>query len=267
MTKILRTLLWRCLSVAMSTVLCACASTNPIANQTESAVGDQRELWSRQAASPHLDRLASGSGQVYATQPVAVQEVPTRRGEQNPSADAPTQIMIEQLPEIAVGQQFAATQTRVSSMRNNRVTIASPKGDIRLWARVGGRELALAEGDAVDVEVRSGTPFHRDDTVQLRGTNDAMGYALVGGDAPVSIELSYFELVATQDNNRREDNSAGVEIRVGNETQRVDQIGTTVRFRSAGLVVQVLASVAADENAATVLPESHRLEIAVWRDK
>lgn len=256
----------QCLAVSLCTVLCACASTDPIVNQTETAVGSQRELWSREADSAHLDRLASGSGQVYTMQPVAVQEAPARRGEHTLSNEIPTQIMIEQVPESALGQPLATTQARVSSMKNNRITIASSAGEIHLLARVGGRQLALAEGDAVDVEVRSGTPFQRNDSVQVRGRNDAMGYALVGGDEPVTIELPYFELVATQAG-KRDDNSMSVDVRVGAETQRVDEIGSTLRFRSAGLVVQVLASIATEGNAAAVLPESHRLEIAVWRDK
>ncbi len=248
----------------------ACADTgtssDPIAAHAEVAIGDQRDLWRQRAGSLDLARLQSGTGEVTVAEVSEIGAMPATQGEQRIPEHVGTQVFMERVPDRALGSKPLVTRGRVLGVQAQMLIIETPEGTIQLHARVGGRTLALTEGDEVDVDIQIGTPFRRSDYVQVRGEKDALGYALVGGESPVTIELSFFDLTARQEGRRADDNSMGVTVRVGDESQRVDKVGETLHFQAAGLFVQVLASIAADEHTAAVLPESHRLEIAIWPD-
>lgn len=257
-----------CVLSMIAATFVACADTSvsddPALAHAQGTSGSQQDLWQQRAGNPDLARLQAGTGEVTIARALQVEANPTAGGEQKTSPQVATQVLVERVPDSALGDKPLTTRGRVLGVQAEMLTIQAPEGTVRLQTRVGGRTLALGEGEEVDVEIQSGTPFRRSDYVQVRGEKDALGYALVGGDAPVTIELSFFDLTARQDGPRAGDNTMGVTVQVGNESQRVDKLGETLRFEAAGLLVQVLASVAADEEAAALLPESHRLEIVVW---
>jgi hypothetical protein len=270
-SKVLSRHAYRLVLVVVTANLMACAdmgkSDDFAAAHAQVAAGDQQALWRQQAGGPDLGHLQAGTGSVTVARVIEVEEIPTARAEQKILPQVPTQVLMERVPAQAFGEKPLATRGRVVGVQAEMLTIRAPEGLVQLQTRVGGRTLVFAEGEEVDVEIRSGTPFSRSDYLQLRGASDALGYALVGGNAPVTIELSFFNLTARQEGPRGSDNSMGVTIQVAGESQRIENLGEAIHFQTAGLFVQVLASIAADENTAAVLPESHRLEIVVWPDQ
>jgi len=240
------------------------ATKDPAAMHARSATGDQQELWQRHAGSANLARLQAGTGEVTAARVLEVDSSPTAQVEERLPPQVATQVLMESVPDQALGDKPLVTRGRVVNVQAERLTIEAPEGMVQLQIRVGGRTLALREGEEVDIEIRTGSPFRRSDYLQVKGEKDALGYALVGGEGPVTIELPLFNLTARQEDPRADRNTMGVTVRVGEESQRIDELGDTLRFEAAGLFVRVLASIAADEKTAALLPEPHRLEIIVW---
>lgn len=157
-------------------------------------------------------------------------------------------------------------RARVVRVGGDSVWLDAGGNEVRIRAALAGRALAVAEGENVRLTVRAGTPERRRDILELRAAGDALGYALVGARGPVVVELRRFELRASQLAGGR-GNRAPVQVGVGRETRVIEEFGVPVLFEEAGVRVEVLASVAADEAAARVLPESHRLELVVWSEK
>lgn len=257
-----------CILAMMAATFVGCASTStggdPAATHAQVAIGDQRNLWEQHAGGRDFTGLQAGTGEITIAQVQEIEAIPADKGTQQIPPQMDTQVLMERVPDLAFGDKPLQMSGRVVGVQAEMLTIEGPEGTVKLLTRVGGRTLTLMEGDEVDVEVRSGSVFQRSDYVQIRGEKDALGYALVGGEEPITIELSFFELTARQDNSRTADNSMGVTVQVGNESQRIDELGEVLHFEAAGLFVQVLASIAADEETAAILPESHRLEIVVW---
>ena len=259
---------YSCVLAMMAATFVGCVSTStsgdPATTHAQVAIGDQRDLWEQHAGGRDFTGLQAGTGEVTVAQAQEIEAIPADQGVQRMPPQMDTQVLMERVPDQAFGDKPLETSGRVVGVQAEMLTIEAPEGIVQLQTRVGGRTLTLAEGDEVDVEVRTGSAFQRSDYVQIRGEKDALGYALVGGEKPVTIELSFFELTARQDGSRTADNSMGVTVQVGDESQRIDELGEVLHFEAAGLSVQVLASIAADEETAAILPESHRLEIVVW---
>lgn len=259
---------YSCVLAMMAATFVGCVSTStsgdPATTHAQVAIGDQRDLWEQHAGGRDFTGLQAGTGEVTVAQAQEIEAIPADQGVQRMPPQLDTQVLMERVPDQAFGDKPLETSGRVVGVQAEMLTIEAPEGMLQLQTRVGGRTLTLAEGDEVDIEVRTGSVFQRSDYVQIRGEKDALGYALVGGEEPVTIELSFFELTARQDGSRNADNSMGVTVQVGDESQRIDELGEVLHFEAAGLFVQVLASIAADEETAAILPESHRLEIVVW---
>lgn len=257
-----------CVLAMIAATFMGCTSTgtvgDPAATHAEVAIGDQQDLWEQHASGRDFTGLQAGTGEITIAQVQEIEAIPADKRTQQMPPQIDTQVLMERVPDQAFGDKPLETTGRVVGVQAEMLTIEAPEGTVKLQTRVGGRTLTLTEGDEVDVEIRSGSAFQRSDYVQIRGEEDALGYALVGGEEPVTIELSFFELTARQDGSRTADNSMGVTVQVGDESQRIDELGEVLHFEAAGLSVQVLASIAADEKTAAILPESHRLEIVVW---
>jgi hypothetical protein len=231
--------------------------------QSEVAVGDQQALWSA-VAETDLSRFAERNGQVETRRPLELAQVTAKPGAETPAPGAPTLVALDALPARAE-PMAAPAEARVVAVEAERIALDGPQGRVELRARAAGRTLDVAKGEVVQLRVSAGTVFQRRDYLELRGERDSLGYALVGGQSPVRIALPVFGVVARQEGDRRKDNTMGVVVEVGDERRRVEALdGKPLRFADAGLEVVVLASVAAGPDAAGVLPESHRLEIAVW---
>ena len=252
--------------VAITLVACAGTpkSEDPAVAHAQVAMGDQQTLWQKKAGTPGMAKLQASPENVTVAKTVEVKAKPTARGEKKISPQVGTRVLMSRFPDQALGEKPLTTRGRVRGVEAATLAIEAPEGLVQLQTLLGGRTLALKEGDEVDVEIRRGTPFQRSDYLQVRGEKDALGYALVGGESPVKIELSFFNLTAKQEGPRRENNTMGVMVQVNDESQHFDKVGETLEFKTAGLFVQLLTSIAADEKTAAILPESHRLEIAVW---
>lgn len=231
--------------------------------QSQVAIGDQQALWAA-AEVTDLSRLDGRNGVVETRTPVELAQVTTKPGPEPPAPGAPTQVSLDALPERAE-PMAAPADASIVGVEADRITLEGPQGRVVLRARTAGRTLDVAEGEVVQLRVSAGTVFQRRDYLELKGERDAVGYALVGGEGPVTIALPVFGVVARQEGERRKDNAMGVVVEVGGERQQVEKLdGKPLRFSAAGLEVLILASVAAGPDAAAVLPEAHRLEIAVW---
>jgi hypothetical protein len=157
-------------------------------------------------------------------------------------------------------------QARVTAVRaeNQVIELDVGKGaSVRLQAKARNGALRIAAGETVQVVVREGDPAQRNDLVAIRAKGDDFAYSLVGGNSPVRLDIEMFKLVATQAGESK-GNSMDVTVAIGNERRSLSP-GDESAFKSSGLTVKVVSSVAAQGEDANRLPEAYRLELLVWR--
>jgi hypothetical protein len=257
----------------LALALAACGKTEPpstpadaIAAQAElSPDPRQKELWEAAAKSgppAGLEKLHAGEESVATRERVVIPDqavsAPPRPLGEGVAAGARV---------VDVPRDLAAYsgQARVTAVRaeNQVIELDVGKGaSVRLQAKARNGSLRIAAGETVQVAVREGDPAQRNDLVAIRAKDDDFAYSLVGGNAPVRLDIEMFKLIATQAGEAK-GNSMDVAVAVGNE-RRTLAPGDEAAFK-VGLTVKVVSSVAAQGEDANRLPEAYRLELLVWR--
>lgn len=254
--------------------LAACAKTEPpstpedaIRAQAELATdAKQKELWAAAAkgeAPSGLENLHAGAESVSTRERVVIPDAPLdARIQPLGEGIAAAARVVEAPPDLA---EFTGS-ARVAAVRaeTNLIEIDVGKGaPLRLQAKARNGALRIAAGEPVQVALREGDPARRNDLVAIRAKDDDFAYTLVGGMEPVKLDIPLFRLTAAQAGAAR-GNSMDVTVSLGGE-RRTLAPGDEAAFKTGGLTVKVLASVAAQGEDANRLPEPYRLELLVWR--
>lgn len=130
-------------------------------------------------------------------------------------------------------------------------------------AKAGGRVPSLERDTEVKLHLRVGDPMQRNDILEISSESFALAWALIGGTEPVVVTLDSLDLEARQVG-KPEGGIMAVEISVGDASRMLTEFAEPVLLEEAGVVVHVLGSVGAVGDAAGVVPESYRLEVAAW---
>jgi hypothetical protein len=254
--------------------LAGCAPPKPPENAADAARAQatvtadpqQQELWeaaARTGPPPGIENLQTVDPVVTTRAPPIVKDQPTQVTPQPIAESVPTAFVALDVPPELPAFSGAA---RVLAVREALQTIELDVGQgepLRLQVKVRNGALRIASGDTVQLAVRQGDPFRRDDLFAIQAKNDDFAYSLVGGQAPVKLEVPPLRLTASQTGEAK-DGAMAVTVTLDRET-RVLAPGEEAAFKTGGLTVKVLASVAAQGEAANVLPEPYRLEIMAWR--
>lgn len=258
----------------LALALVACAKTEPpstsadaIKAQAELAADPkQKELWEAAAKSEApagMDKLHAGAESVATRERVVIPDQPVSAAPQALGEGiAAGAALVDVPPDLAT----YAGQARVSAVRPETQLIELDVGKgtpLRLQAKARNGSLRIAAGEAVQIAVREGDPAQRNDLVAIRAKDDDFAYTLVGGVGPVKLDIEMFKLVATQTGEAK-GNAMDVAVAIGGE-RRTLAPGDEAAFKTGGLTVKVLASVAAQGEDANRLPEPYRLELLVWR--
>lgn len=258
----------------LALTLAACAKTEPpstpedaIRAQAELATdAKQKELWAAAAkaeAPKGLEKLHAGAESVATRERVVIPDAPVDAQPQPMSEGVAVGANVVDVPPDLAAFTGAA---RVAAVRaeSNVIDIDVGKGvPLRLQAKARNGSLRIAAGETVQVAVREGEPAQRNDLVAIRAKDDDFAYTLVGGMEPVKLDIPLFKLTAAQAGGAK-GNSMDVMVSLGGE-RRMLAPGDEVAFKTGGLTVKVLASVAAQGEDANRLPEPYRLELVVWR--
>jgi hypothetical protein len=255
-------------------ILAGCAPQKPPENTADAALAQakvtadpqQQQLWEAAAKAgppPGMEKLQAGDRVVATRAPPIVKDQPTQVTPQRIAESVPAAFVVLDVPQELPTFAGAA---RVLVVREALQTIELDVGQgkpLRLQVKVRNGALRIAAGDTVQLAVRQGDPFRRDDLFAIQAKNDDFAYSLVGGQGPVKLEIPLQRLTASQTGEAK-DSAMGVTVTLDRET-RVMAPGEESAFKTGGLTVKVLASVAAQGEVANLLPEPYRLEIIAWR--
>jgi hypothetical protein len=180
------------------------------------------------------------------------------------SPEVQSALAVLAMPEI---EQTFSGAARVASVDGEFVTLDLGRDRLlRLQARVGDEPLRARPGETAQLFLRQGDVYERNDVVAVKLEQDDLIYTLVGGDSPVRVDVPSHGLTAVQVG-EPEQNSMNANITVGNETHELAPAEQAI-FRSAGLTIKVLASVAVQGEAVHALEgEPYRLELLGWRTR
>ena len=255
-------------------ILAGCAPKGPPESAADAARAQakvaadpkQQELWAAAAKAgppPGMEKLQAGDSVVATRAPTVMKDQPTQMTLQPIAESVPAAFVAldvpKELPAFAGG-------ARVLAVREALQTIELDVGQgepLRLQVKVRNGALRIAAGETVQLAMRQGDPFRRDDLFTIRAKNDDFAYSLVGAQGPVKLEIPLLRLTASQTGEAK-DSAMGVTVTLDRET-RVLAPGEEAPFKTGGLTVKVLASVAAQGEVANLLPEPYRLEIMAWR--
>jgi len=256
----------------LALLLLACPAADQPPRQSEEMLEAQAELatdpsqaeaWKEAAARPAELPEPPGEGQVTVRKPAAVSDRASTPRPQPFPADLPAAAVLVSAPELPEG--FAGPMT-VEAVDGEYLTLDLGQDRLlRLHAKVRGRPLQARPGETGRLVFRStGDPFHRDDTLEIDLPAEEFFQVVAGGDRPVRVEVRSFKLSAAQ-TEPAERGGMPVQIRAGNVVRTL-RAGEETDV-AGGLTVRVVASVAASEEAAAVLPERYRLELIGWRSR
>ena len=265
-------------TVLIGTLLAGCAAPGQaprdaagVATGQAALAGDelQAALWRDAAQRRSLDglpELLSVQAPVRQRHPLLVPDTPVESKPTPYPASVRTALQLSMPAGLAEREPYAGP-AMVARADGEFVTLRLPDRQlVRLQARVAGEAPRLAQGETVQLQLRSGTPFRRRDVLVLRGERDDLAYALVGDGDPVSVSFPGLGVAARQDGEPA-GNSLRVAVSAGQES-RLLAVGEEAVFAAAGVTVKVLASVAVQGEAANVLPgEPYRLELIAWRSR
>jgi len=238
------------------------------AQAATSANQKQQELWEEVAKAgppPGVDKLLV-EAPVTTRKPVVIaDEAPAARAapanlkalDASRTAALVVVEMPADLPEFSGTARVIESRPDVQALRLQ----LGEKQLLTVQARVRNAPFRAEKGEALQVAMRLGDPFARNDVLAIRGKNDDLAYALVGGQSPVRIEVPMYRLSAMQSDAKG--NAPAVVVSMGAERQTL-QAGSQGNFKG-GLTVKVLSSVAVPPEGANAVPEPYRLEILAWR--
>lgn len=225
----------------------------------------QAKLWKNVTdarAAADLQKAASPGDPVRTIHPVVVPDRPAAKERRPFSPTVRNGVAVVAAPDL--DRMDFSGAARVRSTDGEIIVLELDAGRVlTLQAKARGGPLRASPRDSAQILFRQGDPFRRDDVLALKLPSDDLVYALVGGPTPVQLTIPTHDLVASQIG-RPEKNAMRVRVAIGQEVREVDP-GQEVEFASAGLTLTVLASVAAQGEAANVLAEPYRLELLGWR--
>lgn len=255
-------------------ILVGCAQQEPPENTADAAIAQakvtadpkQQELWAAVAKAgppPGMEKLQAGDRAVATRALPITKDQPTQMTLQPIAESVPAAFVAldvpKDLPEFAGAAQVLAVREALQTIDLD----VGQSAPLRLQVKVRNGALRIASGETVQLAMRQGDPFRRDDLFAIRAENDDFAYSLVGGQGPVKLEIPLLRLTASQTGEAK-DGATGVTVTLDREI-RVIAPGEEAAFKTGGLTVKVLASVAAQGEVANALPEPHRLEIMAWR--
>jgi hypothetical protein len=230
------------------------------------ATPQQAQLWkaAEYLATGGLDKLPVVESPVAPRARVTVQN----RNAQPQPFSFPSQLVagiaVVSAPELPEGKFSGVAQ--VARTDDERMDLDIGAGRIvSLYARANGSRLRVEPKDKVELDYRSRDGlFGRQAIVALRTpSGDGVVSVVESGRTPIAVQVPLFDLSAIQVG-KAEQNSMGVEVRVGKERKLLTQ-GQTAEFPASGLSVGLLASAAyAGAAAARTEGNPYGVRIVAW---